>query len=167
MASTEEILVAVRDCWCQQLGDSVSTCCLTALRPVVPECCAGFGWVRLLGGYPSVGFPEPVQEPVNCRIDTWAIVVEIGVTRCAPQPCDILGPPCCAVELEAAVTTMDDLSRFRRVFSCCLPALLGPDGRPIVKSSEIVLGQFEVKQNGTCIDFTGQATIYVADACGC
>lgn len=153
-------MVALRDCWCAQLGDTVSTCCITAGEPVIVECCSGFAWVRLIGAYPSVAFPQQFAVADRCRIDTWAIQVELGVSRCAPEPCGVLGAACCEAELTAALVQWDDFARMRRVFSCCLLASIRPD--------EMIPGPWRVAgPEGECITSAMTATLFVSDSCEC
>lgn len=168
MSSIEEVLTVVSDCWCDQLGNTVSSCCLLAGRPILPDCCPGYGWTRFIGAYPSVSFPTKYATADRCRIDTWAVIVEVGVARCAPEPCDPLGPNCCDAELLVANTFMDDFARFRRVFSCCLPTIVGPEGRPIVRQDEIIINEFKMLgPEGLCVQAVGQATLFVSDPCNC
>lgn len=160
MTSIDEALVALRDCWCLQLGGTVATCCLTAGQPVIPDCCDGFGWVRMVGAYPSVNFPQLLATPERCRIDTWAVQVEIGVARCAPQPCGATGPTCCEAELTAALIQMDDLSRLRRLFTCCLT--------DTIRADETIPGPWRVVgPEGGCISSVMTATLLISDFCGC
>lgn len=160
MTSIEEAVVALRDCWCAALDDTVATCCITAGIPVIVECCAGYAWVRLIGAYPSQAFPQQLATAERCRIDTWALQVEIGVARCAAEPCDMLGAPCCEQELVAAVELMEDFARARRVFTCCLTDTL--------RSDEIIPGAWKVSgPEGGCIVSTMNATLFISDPCGC
>lgn len=47
------------------------------------ECCEGLAWVRLASVYPSTRFPTPDESFERCP-GGWAVVVELGVARCAP-----------------------------------------------------------------------------------
>lgn len=47
------------------------------------ECCEGLAWVRLAQVYPSNAFPIPNEGYVKC-LTGWAVVVELGIARCAP-----------------------------------------------------------------------------------
>lgn len=49
---------------------------------------AGQLWVRLVNLYPSTRFPEQDGAPVGDRDLSWAVVVEVGVVRPAPQVVD-------------------------------------------------------------------------------
>lgn len=165
------ILLALQDCWCDALIDpqtqesTVAVCCITASTPVLPDCCGGFAWVRLIGAYPTAEFPSPVRQAIRCRHDLWALSVELGVARCIPEPCDVLGQPCCDGELIGALSVLDDFARMRRVFGCCLPVPGGADG---LKSDEMIPGNFVVGAPvGTCVTRTMQATILSSSYCGC
>jgi hypothetical protein len=50
------------------------------------ECCEGLGWVRNVTTFPSVNFPVPDVEATACGPSAWALVLEIGIARCAPVP---------------------------------------------------------------------------------
>lgn len=145
-------------CWCNllatSLGGAPAACCVTAGRPIIPDCCGGFAWVRLLGAYPSVSFPAAATQPQRCFIDTWALQVEIGITRCAPQPCDVMGNVCCTNEEEAAAILMDDFNRMRQLFTC---GCLG------LSSDSVIPGQWKpYGPEGECLGATMTATIFTS-----
>lgn len=50
------------------------------------ECCDGIGWVRNVTTYPSTNFPDQDSVASNCGPLSWAVVLEIGIARCAPTP---------------------------------------------------------------------------------
>lgn len=168
--SPEQIMLAIQACWCEQLKDAqgvstVGACCITATVPVVAECCAGFAWVRLVGAYPSMNFPALLGTPENCRLDTWALTVEIGVARCVPEPCDVLDNSCCEGELAGAVGIWDDFARMRRLWTCCLPVRGAAEG---LRSNEIIPGAFQVGQRqGNCVTRSMMATLFTDSSCGC
>lgn len=150
------IMAKLQVCWCElletSLGGAPAACCVTAGLPAIPECCGGFGWVRLLGAYPSVAFPQAATQPQRCFIDTWALQVEVGITRCAPQPCDILGITCCDSEADAAAILMDDFLQARRLFTC---GCLG------LSSDQVIPGAWKVYgPEGDCLGATMTATIF-------
>lgn len=161
----EDLLVSIQNCWCEALQDSVggapATCCIIVGQPVVPDCCSGFAWVRMLSAYPTLDFPSQDTEAHRCRVDTWAAVIEIGVTRCAPQPCDPLGNPCCDSEFDATLAMLDDFARLRRLLSCCVG----------VPADSVVPGQWAVQgagAEGGCLTNAIQATFRFASGdCGC
>lgn len=160
--SVEEILTNLRDCWCEALSThplgAPESCCLVT-NVVVADCCAGFAWVRLIGAYPATKFPAQDGSAQKCRPDIWALQVELGVTRCAPEQCGSTGNPCCDSELEGVILgSVEDFQRMRQVFACCLN----------VPSDEVVLGRFSTADpSGGCITSTMQATIRTTDHCGC
>lgn len=155
----EDLMPELAACWCQTLsgtiGGAPATCCLVSGKPAIPDCCAGYGWVRLVGAYPSVSFPAAETKPMNCLIDTWAIQVEVGVTRCAPQPCDVLGQPCCDSEADASAVMFDDIRAVRALFTCqCLP----------LSSKDIVFGSVKVYgPEGGCNGIVATATLRVTN----
>lgn len=50
------------------------------------ECCEGLGWVRNVTTYPSESFPDPDTAATACGPSAWAVVLEVGIARCAPVP---------------------------------------------------------------------------------
>ncbi len=153
--SPDDILAAIAACFCELLEDTVggapATCCLTAGRPSIPDCCAGYAWVRLTGAYPTVAFPAIESRPTNCYTSELAIQVEIGITRCAPAPCDQLSNTCCDAEAAAQAILMDDWKAARKLFQC------GCIGLP---KSAIVIGPMKTYgPEGGCIGFSMTATL--------
>ncbi len=76
------------------------------------ECCEGLGWVRCVSIYPSTDFPAQDTEPRNCP-SGWAIVLEIGIARCAPTP-DVNAIPSAAVWDALTAAVMADAAAIRR-----------------------------------------------------
>lgn len=77
------------------------------------ECCEGLGWVRCVTVYPSTRFPSPDADPTTCGPLGWAIVLEIGVVRCAPVPeADTI--PSAAVWDGVTAAVMADAAAIRR-----------------------------------------------------
>lgn len=155
----EELLDAIQTCWCAILADSAGgapeACCVTAGAPSVAACCGGFAWVRLVSAYPSVGFPTPMNKPQNCIIDTWALKVEVGILRCAPEPCDVLSNTCCTSEEEAAVIMLDDFRQMRKLWTCGCIGL---------SQSEIIMGDLRAfGPQGGCVGVIMNATIRASD----
>lgn len=157
-ATPAEIMALLQACWCEQLqtslGGAPAACCVTAGIPSIPECCGGFAWVRLLGAYPSVNFPAVANQPQRCFIDTWALQVEIGITRCAPQPCDILSAVCCDAEADAAAILLDDFLQARALFTCgCLT----------LRSDQVIPGAWRTYgPEGGCLGAVMSATIFTS-----
>ena len=118
----EEVLANVLSCFCQLLeqttGGSPADCCITAGPPAIVECCNGFAWVRLVRSYPSINFPAFASAPQACPQNIWALDIEIGITRCAPAPCDAVGAICCEAHQDAQAIMMSDFSALRALFLC-------------------------------------------------
>lgn len=161
MASTLDVLTAISNCWCDVLADTIlgapAQCCLTTY-PNVVSCCDGQAWVRVTGAYPSKIFPIPYTTPDKCRVDNWALQVEIGVARCAPKPCAVTGPICCVEDAVAVQGQISDFEAMRRLWSCCLS---------VVAQDEIIVGQYRTEVTGGCSYATMQATIRISDFCAC
>lgn len=158
----EDLLVAISACWCTALQDSVggapATCCLIGQDPVVPDCCPGFAWTRLVSAYPAGDFPNQLNEALRCGHGLWGAVVEIGITRCAPEPCGALDNSCCDAEMDTTLTMLDDFARMRSVLACCTD----------IPRDAIVPGTFRTQGGGGCITSAMQATFrFSSGDCSC
>ena len=80
------------------------------------ECCAGLAWVRLAQIYPSSEFPTQDEGFVKCQTG-WAVVVEIGVARCAPVG-DERNLPTCDQWTKVTNNTTADAAALRRTLLC-------------------------------------------------
>jgi hypothetical protein len=80
------------------------------------ECCEGLGWVRVVTIYPSANFPTPDSDGTQatmCGPIGWAIILEIGIARCAPVPAANVIPS--AAEWNTVVeAVMADAAAIRR-----------------------------------------------------
>lgn len=81
------------------------------------ECCNGLAWVRLVSIYPSSDFPGADTEASNCGPRGWAVVLEIGVARCAPTP-DTTRVPTAEEWTEITGKVMADAAAIRRTVLC-------------------------------------------------
>lgn len=77
------------------------------------ECCEGLAWVRCVTVYPSSNFPVQDAEASMCGPTGWAVVVELGVARCAPMK-DANAIPTAAEWSEVTAATMADAAAIRR-----------------------------------------------------
>lgn len=83
------------------------------------ECCSGLGWIRVDSFFPSSDvFPTQDDTPPPKGTAAWAIVLELGVFRCAPSP-DEDDIPSAAQWADVVQTVMDDAAAMRRAI-CCL-----------------------------------------------
>lgn len=151
----DDILAALSACWCgllaTSLGGAPATCCIAAGNPSVADCCAGFAWVRFTGSYPSTTFPTMENRPSNCLTAELAMQVEVGITRCAPAPCDLTENICCDAEAAANTILMDDSRLLRKLFQC------GCIGLP---NSAIIMGPTKVYgPEGGCLGVLATATL--------
>lgn len=89
------------------------------------ECCEGLAWVRPVSVYPSTEFPEQdttAGAAGNCGVIQWAVVVEVGVARCAPRPeADELVE--CSQWTADVHEIMHDAAAIRRAITCCFADL--------------------------------------------
>lgn len=165
--SPEDILVRLRDCFCEQLalspGGAPAECCIVATSPVIAQCCAGFAWVRILTAYPSHPFPALTQAAERCLPPVWAMQVELGVSRCAPAPCGPLSNPCCDEELDATLILLGDFTAMVSTLGCCLTPTNGGLGK-----DEVVMGPWIVSEpDGGCVESKMTATIRFVNGCSC
>lgn len=83
------------------------------------QCCEGLGWVRPDSFWPSsTTFPVQDEAPQPKGVGSWAVVLEIGVFRCAPTP-DARDIVSGAQWENLLVQVMDDAAAMRRA-ACCL-----------------------------------------------
>lgn len=161
-----DILAALIACFCENLAlttrGAPQNCCIVSGDPVLPDCCAGLAWVRLLSAYPSQSFPQADSKGDRCRPPVWAMVVELGVDRCAVPPCDALSPACCELETNAALDQLSDFEAFRRTLGCCLTQSTD------LALDEVVMGAWSPGESqGGCQRSTQTATIRWIDICPC
>jgi hypothetical protein len=123
----ESALQTVLDCMCTALAEQQveeehawqGECCLDLAAPSFSSCCedGGHAWVKLLRMFPSSQFPrDDVQQlNVGCAgAQQWALVVELGATRCA-----------CAAECGCDETELDahlilgDMEAALKGVNCC------------------------------------------------
>lgn len=162
----EDILRLLAACFCEQLaasaGGAPGTCCVLAQEPVVADCCAGFAWVRPVTAFPSDHFPAPGAEPNRCAPPVWGMGVEIGVTRCAPEPCSSVGNSCCDAESDALAVLMSDFNAMQTALLCCLTPRNGDLGK-----DEVVIGSWTNTSTGGCMISKMTATIRFLNGCSC
>ena len=89
----------------------------------------GQAWVRVANMYPTVNFPDQYVLPfAGYDPLTWAVVLELGVTRCYPITKNGDMPPAAHLD-SAARDAMDDAAAMRRAAMCAfgnqVPRILG------------------------------------------
>lgn len=88
------------------------------------QCCEGLGWVRIDSFLPSSGtFPQQDETAQAKGTAAWALVLEMGVFRCAPTPGGD-GIASGAQWENLVQQTMDDAAAMRRAI-CCLESTPG------------------------------------------
>lgn len=97
---------------CMRPGDQVTL----MISRLENECCSGLAWVRLDSIYPSSEFPALDEGYVKCQLG-WAVVVELGVARCAPIG-DENHIPTCDQWTEVVNDTTADAAALRRTLLC-------------------------------------------------
>lgn len=154
------LMQALQVCWCELLASTSdgapATCCLVAGKPAIVDCCNGYAWVRLVQAYPTEFFPQPFNTAKKCPALTWALVVEVGVTRCAAGPCSPTDTTCCANEAAAADALFSDFEAARKLWSCGCIGLA---------NDQIIPGQMRVYgPEGGCVGVTMTATLQASYA---
>lgn len=125
------------------------------------ECCAGLGWVRPAGFYPSSG-PFPTQDTQAQKQGTraWAVTLELGIVRCAPTP-DADAIPSNDEWAEVTQAVMDAAAAMRRAICCWI------DLDPANRKQRILPGQWQpVAVQGGCVGGVLPVTI-MGPACDC
>lgn len=96
------------------------------------DCCAGLAWVRVANMYPTDGGFGQLAE-LRTEPPAWAIVIEAGVLRCAPQMAANGRPPSADAIAAAADRDREDRNALILAIVCDLPErlpglaqLLGP-----------------------------------------
>lgn len=81
------------------------------------ECCEGLAWVRVVTWYPTLNFPEQQTVYNRCAVQMWAVVLEMGVARCAPMS-DANTLPSNAEWAVAAELVNADAAAMQRALCC-------------------------------------------------
>ena len=87
------------------------------LSTISDECCEGSAWVRVASFNPSAHFPDPDAVYERCAPIQWAVVLEMGVARCAPTPAANTIPSEDDWNTVAAAV-LDDAAAMRRAVCC-------------------------------------------------
>lgn len=159
----------LRDCLCELLEESWPTkCCCIFYGTEVPwdDCSAdggreGMAWVRIADVYPTERFPQAVTTANPCGgLDGWAVVLELGVLRCAPTPSSSGRLPGCEANTAAAEKAAHDAHVMRRAVMCC------DDWRE--PGQRFVMGRWQpVGGDGGCQGGVLQVTVHVTEMCVC
>lgn len=163
----EELIFKVSQCFCEQLalsiGGAPAACCVVSSDPVIPNCCAGFAWVRITGIRPVA----PQND--RCIPASWALEVELGISRCAPPVCgDGAQNPCCDNEAAAVNVQMGDWAAMVRALGCCLLARPTDPYADYISGDEVIYGSFRVDDpGGGCVTVRMDAAIKFWNNCSC
>jgi hypothetical protein len=122
----QPIIDAFLGCWEEQAARTPDPPAVVCLRPgdsvelllsqLQNECCSGLAWLRPAGIYPSSDFPEQDSFVRKCQLG-WAVVVELGLARCAPVG-DSQHLPTCDQWAESVNHQMADAAAMRRALLC-------------------------------------------------
>lgn len=168
-----DILTQLAECWCAQLalsiGGAPATCCVVTNSPVIPSCCDGFGWVRMLSITPVYPSNKNGAGPSRCAHPMWSMAVELGVSRCAPPVCgDGMANPCCDNELSASNVQFGDFKAWTLALGCCLVATNPDPYADSIGRDQVTMGVWSVADpEGACVTATGTAAIQFSMFCDC
>lgn len=85
----------------------------------------GQAWVRMVDSFPSIDFPQRVEDTNNCLVP-WAYTLEIGIVRCKPtgKTTGIRGfvPPTMQQNVDALRLQTADMRAMREAIACCFGA---------------------------------------------
>lgn len=121
---------ALAQCLCRLLEDEapVRCCCVLPGAEVAWDDCTcdgrrdGMAWVRIVQDYQTAEFPRPYNGhtgPCGGAYDGWAIILELGVLRCAPTVNERGRLPRCDQQHAAARRAQADKHIMRRAVACC------------------------------------------------
>jgi hypothetical protein len=121
------------------------------------ECCDGLAYVRIAQVFPSVSFPEILEDPTDCAVDQWAVDLEMGVFRCAPTG-TLEHLATCEQWNNAASQVQYDAAAMRAAIACFRGTL--PVGDEVVVRPWLPLGPA-----GACTGGTQIVTASFAQSC--
>lgn len=158
------VMGALRECLEYELTKVATPPLVTCLRPgdrvelllsrLRDECCEGLAWVRWVNDYPSSNnFPEQDITYAKCNPMRYAVVLELGVARCAPRPAaDEL--PECEEWTDVTNAVLDDGAAVRRAILCCFRQLHS------YRDAPLLLGLAQpISAEGGCVGMARQVTI--------
>lgn len=115
-------------CFTTQVSQTTDPPARVGLRPgdqvaflmslTTDECCEGLAWVRIDNVYASSEFPAPDETPREAGPYGWAVVLEVGVARCAPVGTATEIPSVAEWTALAEAQASDDAA-IRRAIACC------------------------------------------------
>lgn len=172
ITAAEKLLGCLTD-----LLDSEAPVCRSSLVPgqvvVMDECCdcesgmsEGQASVRVDSVYPTLSFPTPLTQgnrvAAGVGVETYAVVLEMGVFRCAATMTEDGSPPSAAELTADAVAALRDAQIMRRAARCCFGLDPGGDEDELV----LVGAWRPVGPAGGCHGGIVTVTTLVYD-CGC
>lgn len=127
------------------------------------ECCSGLGWVRVAEFFPSAdAFPAQDETFTPCGPFQYAVELEMGVARCAPQGEGNLLPACADWTDSALQLAYDRQAMSAAV--CCLrgqfKTLLGDANVPWVTRPWVTSNN-----EGGCVGGTMRVVVSVLESC--
>lgn len=84
--------------------------------------CGGQAWVRLVTAFPSMTFPSPLSDSMNCYAPL-VYQIEVGIVRCKPvgkaSSARGYAPPTLDQNVGALRLQTADIAAMRRAIQCC------------------------------------------------
>ncbi|QYN17610.1 hypothetical protein [Amycolatopsis sp. DSM 110486] len=166
------IVNGLAECLCEILDKEapVKCCCVQYGSEVSLDDCSregdreGMAWARLVSVYPTRVFPQADATRIgNCGGENgWAVMVELGVVRCAPSIDERGNLPKCWDITNAAEKAANDAHAMRRAIMCCG---WGQNNDPLGDDPEYVIGAWHpLGGEGGCQGGTMTVTVH---AWGC
>lgn len=129
---------------------------VAGLSTTEDEAKCGLAWVRLVRFYPTDDFPAEKEDWSPCGPAGWAVVLEMGVLRCAPVG-DASSLPTDEQWRAAVHLQMKDAAAMRKAVDCCF-------GLQIPSETLMTAPWEERAPEGASMGGTQQVTVLV-DAC--
>ena len=157
MAGLAETVLELAACLCRGVeeaeGPDVCFCGVLPGETVTLDYCnecsnglCGMAWVRMINRFPSQTLPTPDETLRSC-VSPMAVLVEVGIVRCAPTEGPEGGPPTVSQWLDVSLQQYADADIMRIALQCCLG------------TKDWVLGSYApVGPQGGCVGGTWQAT---------
>lgn len=114
----------LRLCVCTALeAESLCGCpcrtCIIVGPAAADDCCEGQLWVSIDRVYPFGNFPKSASEAIICFAPL-AVVLSVGILRCAPVIKEDGTPPTCDELSESAMNVYEDARIILEQGICCL-----------------------------------------------
>lgn len=116
------ILAELSACLCAQIPEETCFCGIIVGNDIPLEyaglsCDSEIAYVRLIGAYPSVDFPE--QDATASCVSLMAYSVAVGIVRIWDNTDEDGGPRAAEDVAELSRLMLSDMAKIRRTIQCC------------------------------------------------